>query len=276
MKDEYDTGLTSMWRFAVASTLHVDVTGRPTKGTLVLLHGFPLHGGMWQAQREALASAAGGWQVIVPDQRGFGRSAEAGPFTIEQLADDVHDAIVQERGLGKIVLAGLSMGGYVALAYAKKYAQTLRGLILLDTKAAGDDAEGKVNRDRMIVIAKEKGSKPIADAMLIPEETAQNRPQLAKMLRDMMESIRPQTIVHALAAMRDRPDQTGMLGQIVVPTLIGVGDQDVITPPDVARGMHERIPGSQLRIFIGSGHMSPMEQPEQVNSAIAEFLSKLK
>jgi pimeloyl-ACP methyl ester carboxylesterase len=266
-----------MWRFAVATTLHVDVTGRPTKGTLVLLHGFPLHGGMWQAQREALASA--GWEVIVPDQRGFGRSPEAGPFTIAQLADDVHDALVQGRGLGKIVLAGLSMGGYVALAYAKKYAQTLRGLILLDTKAAGDDAEGKANRDRMIAIAKERGSKPIADAMfgkLIPEETARNRPQLAKTLRDMMESIRPQTIVYALAAMRDRTDQTGMLGQIGVPTFIGVGDQDAITPPDVARGMHEKIPGSQLRIFIGSGHMSPMEQSEQVNAAIAEFLSKLK
>src|SRR4051812_30840971 len=114
----------------MATMLHLDVTGRPTKGTLVLLHGFPLHGGMWQAQR-ALASAAGGWQVVVPDLRGFGRSPEVGPFTIEQLADDVH-MIVQGRGLGKIVLAGLSMGGYVALAYAKKYAQTLRGLILLD------------------------------------------------------------------------------------------------------------------------------------------------
>ena len=261
----------------MAMTLHVDVTGRPTRGALVLLHGFPLHGGMWQAQGQALSSSAGGWQVIVPDQRGFGRSPETGPFTIEQLADDVH-ALVQERGLGKIVLAGLSMGGYVALAYAKKYAQTLRGLILLDTKAEGDNAEGKTNRDRMIAIAREKGSKPIADAMLgklIPEETARSRPQLAKTLRDMMESIRPQTIMHALAAMRDRPDQTGTLSQIKVPTLIGVGDQDAITPPDVAQAMHEKIPGSQLRIFIGSGHMSPMEQSEQVNAAIAEFLSKL-
>src|SRR4051794_6693821 len=242
----------------MATTLHVDVTGRPTRGTLVLLHGFPLHGGMWQAQREALAAAPGGWQVIVPDLRGFGRSPEAGPFTIEELADDAH-AMVQERGLGKVVLAGLSMGGYVALAYTKKYAQTLRGLILLDTKAEGDNAEGKVNRDRMIAIAKEKGSKPIADAMLgklIPEETARNRPQLAKTLRDMMEGTRPQTIIHALAAMRDRPDQTPMLGQIKVPTLVGVGDQDAITPPDVARAMQAKIPGSQLRIFIGSGHMS--------------------
>jgi pimeloyl-ACP methyl ester carboxylesterase len=254
--------------------LHVEVTGRPTKGALVLLHGFPLHGGMWQGQREALSAH---WQVVVPDFRGFGQSPETGTFTIEQLADDTHD-LVEKMDLGRIVLCGLSMGGYVALAYAKKYAQTLRGLILLDTKAEGDNAEGKANRDRMIAIANERGSKPIADAMLgklIPEETARNRPQLAKTLRDMMESTRPETIVHALAAMRDRPDQTNMLGAIKTPTLIGVGDQDAITPPDVARAMHAKIPGSQLRIFIGSGHMSPMEQTEQVNAAIAEFLSKL-
>jgi pimeloyl-ACP methyl ester carboxylesterase len=165
----------------------------------------------------------------------------------------------------------------VALAYAKKYQETLRGLILLDTKAEGDSAEGKENRDRMIAIANERGSKPIADAMLgklIPAETAHNRPQLARALREMMESTRPQTIAHALAAMRDRPDQTPMLAGIKVPTLIGVGDQDAITPPDVARSMHEKIPGSQLRIFTGSGHMSAMEQAEQVNAAMGQFLGR--
>jgi 3-oxoadipate enol-lactonase len=258
----------------MAMTLHVDVMGRATKGALVLLHGFPLHGGMWQGQRETLSAH---WQVVVPDFRGFGQSPETGPFSIEQLADDTH-ALVEKLGLGQIVLCGLSMGGYVALAYAKKYAQSLRGLILLDTTAQADTDDKRQNRDRMIAIAKERGSKPIADAMLgklIPEETARNRPQLAKTLRDMMEGTRPETIVHALAAMRDRPDQIGMLGQIQTPTLIGVGDQDAITPPDVARAMHAKIPGSQLRIFIGSGHMSPMEQTEQVNAAIAEFLSKL-
>ncbi len=170
------------------------------------------------------------------------------------------------------------MGGYVALAYAKKYPETLRGLILLDTKAEGDSAEQKANRDRMIAIANEKGSKPIAEAMLgklIPAETAQNRPQLARELREMMESTRLETIAHALAAMRDRPDQTGMLGSIKVPTLIGVGDQDAITPPDVARAMHEKIAGSQLRIFTGSGHMSPMEQAEQVNRAMGQLLMRV-
>jgi pimeloyl-ACP methyl ester carboxylesterase len=154
----------------------------------------------------------------------------------------------------------------------------LRGLILLDTTAQADTEEKRQNRDRMIEIVNERGSKPIADAMLgklIPEETARNRPQLAKTLRDMMEGTRPQTIAHALAAMRDRPDQTATLGKIKVPTLVGVGDQDAITPPDVARGTAEKIPGAQLRVFTGSGHMSPMEQAEQVNAAIAQFLANV-
>src|SRR5213079_1615935 len=110
---------------------------------------------------------------------------------------------------------------------------------------------------------------------LIPVETAHNRPQLARELREMMESTRPETIAHALAAMRDRPDQTGMLGNIKVPTLIGVGDQDAITPPDVARALHEKIGGSQLRIFSGSGHMSAMEQAEQVNGAMRQLLGRI-
>jgi 3-oxoadipate enol-lactonase len=255
--------------------LNVDVTQGRKNGAVVLLHAFPLHGGMWRAQREALSAE---WQVVVPAFRGFGKSAETGPFSIEDLADDIH-AIVEKLGVGKIVLAGLSMGGYVALAYAKKYPETLRGLVLLDTKAEGDPPQGKADRDRMIAIANERGSKPIADAMLgklIPAETAQSRPQLARELREMMESTRPQTIAHALAAMRDRPDQTGMLASIKAPTLIGVGDQDAITPPETARAMHEKIPDSQLRIFTGSGHMSAMEQAEQVNAAMRGFLMHLE
>jgi 3-oxoadipate enol-lactonase len=259
---------------ATTPAIRFDVTGPKKNGALVLLHGFPLHGGMWRAQRAALADK---WQIIVPDFRGFGRSGATGPFTIEDLADDTH-RIVEKLALGRIVLAGLSMGGYVALAYAKKYQESLSGLILLDTKAEADSTEQKANRDRMIAIAHERGSNPIAEAMLgklIPAETAQNRPQLARELREMMQSTRPETIAHALAAMRDRPDQTAMLAGIKVPTLIGVGDQDAFTPPDVARAMHEKIPGSQLRIFTGSGHMSPMEQAEQVNAAMSDFLKHL-
>jgi pimeloyl-ACP methyl ester carboxylesterase len=247
---------------------------------LVLLHAFPVHGGMW---REVMEGVPATWRVIAPDFRGFGGSGgagaagETGALSIEGLADDVQ-AMVEQLGLGRVVLAGLSMGGYVALAFARKYPRSLRGLILLDTKAGADTAEGKENRDRMIAIARETGAKPIAQAMLgkmIPAETANHRPRLVQELVEMMESTRPETIAAALAAMRDRPDRTGELASIHVPTLIGVGDQDEITPVAVAKEMASRIPGARLKVFTGSGHMSAMEQPSQVAAAVTEFLAKV-
>ena len=259
------------------TSIHYAERNAQRADALVLLHAFPVHGGMW---REVMDGLPATWRVIVPDFRGFGESGGAGEtaaFTIEALADDVQ-AMVEQLGLGKVVLAGLSMGGYVALAFAKKYPQSLRGLVLLDTKAGADTAEGKENRDRMIAIAREKGAKPIAQAMLgkmIPAETAAHRPTLAQELLEMMESTRAETIAHALAAMRDRPDRTGELALIKVPTLVGVGDQDEITPVEVAREMAAKIPGARLKVFTGSGHMSAMEQPSQVAAAVTEFLARI-
>jgi len=205
------------------TSIHFAERNAQRADALVLLHAFPVHGGMW---REVMDGLPATWRVIVPDFRGFGESGGAGEtaaFTIEALADDVQ-AMVEQLGLGKVVLAGLSMGGYVALAFAKKYPQSLRGLILLDTKAGADTAEGKENRDRMIAIAREKGAKPIAQAMLgkmIPAETAAHRPKLVQELTEMMEGTRPETIAAALAAMRDRPDRTGELASITVAVPLG-------------------------------------------------------
>jgi pimeloyl-ACP methyl ester carboxylesterase len=97
-----------------------------------------------------------------------------------------------------------------------------------------------------------------------------------KRYREMAEGNLPISLAHALAAMRDRPEQTGMLKSIAVPTLIVVGDADAVTPPSVAESMWKAIPGAQIATIRGAGHMSPMEQPEQVNAAISKFLDGLK
>jgi 3-oxoadipate enol-lactonase len=242
--------------------------------SLVMAHGFPLDSRMWNAQAAELSDH---YRVVCPDLRGFGQSQSQSPFTIASLADDLHK-LLTAIGAVPAVLAGLSMGGYVALAYARKYASDLRGLILVDTKADADTAEGKANRDKMVALVRESGSKAIAEAMLprlVAPEVPRTRPQLAKELRAMMESCPPKTIEHALLAMRDRPDQTAWLGSINIPTLIIVGDADAITPPVVAQSMHDKIPPSQLAIIRGSGHMTPMEQPVQVNQAIRQFMETL-
>jgi pimeloyl-ACP methyl ester carboxylesterase len=193
---------------------------------------------------------------------------------MESQADDVH-ALANALELGKFVLAGLSMGGYITLAYCRKYPSTLRGVGLIDTRAEGDTSEGKKNRDKAIELVGQKGSKGIADQMLpklLAPETINHRPQLATAVRQMCEQCSPQTIATALAAMRDRVDQTEFLPSLTEPTLIIVGDQDAITPPAIADSMHKAIPNSQLVVIRGAGHLAPLEQPQQVNRALRSFL----
>jgi len=241
---------------------------------LVLLHGFPLDARVWKTQRAALSDR---FRVITPDLRGFGRSTSDQPFSLVDLADDVHELLGQIGAL-PCVLGGLSMGGYTALAYAKKYTADLRGLVLIDTKAEADTPEGKQGREKMIQLAREKGSKAAADQMMpkmLAPDAAKTRPAVAAELRTIMEACPPKTIEHALAAMRDRPDRSGELESIPVPTLVIVGDADAITPPDVATKMYQSLTDGQLVTIDGGGHMTCMEQPEQVNRAIRDFASAL-
>lgn len=253
------------------ATFHYEETGQGTP--LVLLHGFPLDRRVWDAQRKALGDRV---RVIAPDLRGFGKSAPAtSPFSMESLADDMH-TLLSEIGALPCVLGGLSMGGYVALAYVKKYPGDLKGLALIDTRAEGDTPEGKEARAKMIKLVQDKGSPAVAETMMpkmfAPDALA-SKPALVKDLREIMEACPAKTIEYALLAMRDRADRTADLPSIAVPSVIIVGDQDAITPPAMSEKMNQLIPRSKLVLVKGAGHMACMEQPDQVNRAI-ETLSK--
>lgn len=242
---------------------------------VVLLHGFPLDSRIWTSQRDALKDR---FRVIVPDLRGFGKTAFSDSFTLEALADDVH-ALLAELGALPCVLGGLSMGGYVAIAYAKKYPSDLKGLMLIDTRAEADSPEGKEARTKMIALVREKGAPAVADAMLprlLAPDALNNRPALVKELRDIIEACPPATIEHALVAMRDRPDRTADLASIAVPTLIIVGEHDAITPVALAETMNRGIPNSKLLVVKGSGHMSNMEKAEVVNQGLTEFVTTIE
>lgn len=244
--------------------------GRP----LVLVHGFPLDLRMWQHQIDHFS---GRFRVIAPDLRGFGKSESSQPFTIASLASDLRALL---RGIDALpcVLAGLSMGGYVALAYAKMCPTDLTGLILADTRAAGDTADGKAARNKMIETVRSGGAKSVAEQMLpkmLSDHTRAHQPRLEGTMRDMMEHCSPTTIEHALTAMRDREDYTDELPSIAIPTLILVGEHDALTPPDLSRAMHERIPRSQLAIIPNAGHMSPLENPAHFNRQLDQFLDRV-
>jgi len=130
----------------------------------------------------------------------------------------------------------------------------------------------------MIELVRKEGSGAIARQMLptlVAEDVPRTRPAIANSILKMGESLPPLTIEHALEAMRDRPDQSSRLSSINVPTLVIVGEVDTITPVDVARSMQQSISGAQLAIIKGAGHMSPMEQPGQVNQVIGRFIRSL-
>ncbi|HEY7087286.1 MAG TPA: alpha/beta hydrolase [Tepidisphaeraceae bacterium] len=244
-------------------------------GTPVLLvHGFPLDSRMWDAQIEALSDH---YRIIAPDLRGFGQSASTNPFTMDSLADDLH-ALLKELGALPAMVGGLSMGGYVTLAYARKYPNDLRAIGLIDTRSEGDNEQGKQNRNRLIQLVREKGSTAIADEMLpklVAEETLKRRQDITHKLRRIMESQTPKTIENALAAMRDRPDRTPDLPNISVPTLIVVGEQDAITPPSLSEAMSKQLKHSTLSVIRRAGHMSPMEQPQDVTTAFRGFAERV-
>jgi pimeloyl-ACP methyl ester carboxylesterase len=243
-------------------------TGKP----LVLIHGFPLD---WRIFEQQVAALSKNSRVIAPDLPGFGQSKSDKPFSIASLADHVHELLKSLNAL-PCALGGLSMGGYIALAFAKKYPQDLSALILMDTRAEGDTPEGKAARDKMIELVRKEGSKAIANQMLpkmFAEQTLKSNADAVKKIRDIMEHCPPKTIEHALAALRDREDYSGILSSITAPTLIIVGEHDALTPPKMAQTLDEKIPNSKLIQIPGAGHVSTMEKPAEVTAAIAEFHS---
>ncbi len=245
-------------------------TGTP----LVLLHGFPLDARIW---REQIASLSDHFRVIAPDLRGFGQSRSNEPFTMASLADDVR-ALLAELDALPCVLGGLSMGGYVALAYAKKYPADLLGLALIDTKAEGDTPEGKEAREKMIELVRAQGTTAVASQMMpkmLAPDADKSRPRVKRELDQIMNDQTALTIEHALAAMRNRPDLASYLPSIATPTLVLVGEHDAITPPAGAEAMGKAIPNSTYVLVRGAGHMSPMEQPQQVADALREFVNSV-
>lgn len=253
-------------------TLHYRERGRGMP--VVLVHGFPLDSRIWDEQLEVLADR---YRVIAPDLRGFGESPSGGAFSINSLADDLH---VLLRGIDALpcVLVGLSMGGYVVLSFAKKYLKDLRGLGLFDTRAEADTPQGKENRQKMLEICRKGGSAAVTSEMfpkMLGADTVRETPAVAEKLKQIMHSQSASTVEQAILALRDRDDRTADLNAISIPTLIVVGEQDLITPPDMSKLMDRAIPQSTLVVVSRSGHISCMERPEDVNIALRRFLETL-
>lgn len=248
--------------------------GQPT--ALLLIHGFPLDHRMWDAQLNGLARQA---RVIAPDLRGFGRSTAmlAGPLAMDQHADDLA-GLLDHLGIGRAVVAGLSMGGYVAFAFWRRHRERVRALVLADTRAEGDSPQAQANRDASAAKVRAAGVGAIAGDMLprLLDPASLANPRLAERMRTMMADQPAETVIAALAGLRDRPDSRPTLPTINAPTLVLVGEHDALTPPADATAMAAAIPGARLVVIPAAGHMSPMENPRAVNAALRGFLRTIE
>jgi pimeloyl-ACP methyl ester carboxylesterase len=251
--------------------------GDGSRGTVLLLHAFPLNADMWAPQLEALPR---GWRLIAPDLGGFGpsRSSPGSPEMPPMLRDHTADvlALLDDLHVERAVIGGLSMGGYVTFAVLRRAPERSRGLVLADTRPQADSPEARTNRTRMLELLDASGPAAVAREMLprlLGETTRRERPAVGDRITSMITANSAEAIRDAIVWMMARPDSTPLLRQVRCPTLVLVGTEDGITPVDDARQMAGQIPGAELEVIPGAGHLSSFECPDAFNAALARFLS---
>ncbi|MEO6713022.1 MAG: alpha/beta hydrolase [Mycobacteriales bacterium] len=260
--------------------LHLIETG--SGAPLVLLHAFPLNSSMWAAQVEALGDS---WRVICPDQRGFGGSllpdadVDAAP-SLDALADDLAELLDARRISEPVVLAGLSMGGYVVMAFWRRHRERVRALVLADTKASADSPEAAAGRERIAAeVVSAASSAQLVDELtptLLGSTTRSERPLVLGRVKALVESAPPDAVAWAQRAMAARPDSFADLRTVDVPALVIVGVEDAISPPADARAMADAMPGARLVQIPAAGHLSAIEAPDDFNAALGSFLDQLR
>lgn len=244
---------------------------------LALLHAFPLGGAMWEGQTKALPA---GWRLLAPDLRGFGGSTLPHPDenpTIDDYAMDVID-LLHDLGVQSAVVGGASMGGYVTMAVLRRAPGLARAVVFADTRAGADSPEGRANRRSMLALLEREGPSGIARDMmgkLLGQTTISERADVEPLVRRLIKQQPPEAIRGAVLRMMHRPDSFAVVNSLNVPTLIIVGDEDVLTPVDEAQKLLAANPKAELVVLPRTGHLPNLEQPAVFNDALRTFLGRL-
>lgn len=239
---------------------------------VVLIHGFPFDRTMWEPQVREISKER---RVISYDVRGLGKSqAGDGQYSIELFVDDLV-ILLDHLKIGRAVLCGLSMGGYIALRAAERQPERLSGLVLCDTKSGPDTDEARIKRAVTIAAVKKDGVPKFANEFIkavLTENTLKTKPAVVGSLLTSILGNSPLGISGALLAMAARTDTTAALAKITVPALILVGEQDKIAPPAAAEAMLKAIPKAALHVIPGAAHISNLENPAVFNKKLLAFL----
>lgn len=239
---------------------------------LVLLHGFPHDRTLWASQ---LLYPASGYRYIALDLPGFGDSVQLAEPNLDAWADWLA-AVLDTLKIEKAVIGGLSLGGYLAMAFWRRHPGRVRALVLADTRAGADSDEARAKRRENQALVLAEGPGAIAEKSIsgmIGRSTREKRPAVVATLEAMMRRASVGGVTDALQAMMDRDDSTESLPTITVPTLVICGEEDALTPVTESRAMIELIPGSRLALVPGAGHVSNIEAPAVFNGLLSDFLA---
>jgi pimeloyl-ACP methyl ester carboxylesterase len=239
------------------------------KGPAVLLiHAFPLNHSMWTPQIGPLSAR---FRVIAPDIRGFGESQPASAWTMDEIAGDFNE-LLDNLGVTDCAVAGVSMGGYIALPFWSKYPGRVRQLVLANTRARADNETEKQGRTEMIAAIQQHGTSILLDRMLPRLLKPNPLPEVHRTVRSMIEGVNATAAAYGVMAMRDRADFSSALHRIECPAMVVTGENDVIIPAEDSRAVADAISGARFVQVPDSGHLSNLENPEGFNRALLEFL----
>jgi pimeloyl-ACP methyl ester carboxylesterase len=242
---------------------------------VVLIHAFPANHTMWLPAAEMLSTH---YRLILPDVRGHGDSEPGeGPATMEKHAADL-GRVCDDADVKRAVFAGISIGGYILFEFWRRHRDRVRALILCDTKAQADNEEARKTRLQSAENVLESGPEPFLESMiprLLGMTTQTTRPDLVEQTRGMLRRMSAKGIAAVQRGMAARPDSVETLKTINVPTLILVGEEDILTTAVDAELMQKHIPGSQLRVIPKGGHYTPFERHEAAAHEMRRFLDNL-
>lgn len=241
---------------------------------IIFIHGFPFNKSMWSIQMEALKASH---RVIAYDIRGHGNTkSEKIDFSIDLFAEDLIN-LMDTLKFDKVVLCGLSMGGYIALSAVEKYPQRFDGLVLCDTQCIADTPEAKEKRMKTIESIKSKGIENYADESIknfFASESYSTKQKEIAAIREMIVNTSEESLCNTLIALSKRYETCSNLENIKMPVLIMVGKEDKITPPEASQFMHEKIKGSTISIIENAGHLTNLENPIEFNHQLKKFMQQ--
>jgi len=242
---------------------------------VIFLHGFPFDKTMWAGQLKFLESSH---RAISCDIRGFGKSKdEESDLSIDMFGDDLIE-LMKALDIEKAIVCGLSMGGFIALNAMKRYPAYFDALILCDTQCIADTDEVKAKRYKTIEEIEENGTSDFNEKFIksvFHQDALENKKEVVEQVRRVVFSNSKHIIQNGLTALAERSETCSSLNEIAIPTLIICGREDEVTPLAQSEGMNKAIEGSSLHVIDIAGHVSNLEQPDEFNKCLFDFLTEV-